>query len=42
MELLRPCLPFANGVASHDTFGRVLALLNAAVFGVSSPGCGPA
>ncbi len=31
-DWLRQCLPFTNGVASHDTFGRVLALLNAAVF----------
>ena len=29
---LRQFLPFANGVASHDTFGRVFALLDAAVF----------
>ena len=29
---LRQFLPFANGVASHDTFGRVFALLNAEVF----------
>ena len=29
---LRQFLPFANGVASHDTFGRVIALLNAEVF----------
>jgi predicted transposase YbfD/YdcC len=29
---LRQFLPFANGIASHDTFGRVFALLDAAVF----------
>jgi len=29
---LRQFLPFSNGVASHDTFGRVFALLNAEVF----------
>ena len=29
---LRRFLPFQNGVASHDTFGRVFALLDAAVF----------
>ncbi len=29
---MRQFLPFANGIASHDTFGRVFALLNAAVF----------
>lgn len=29
---LRQFLPFENGVASHDTFGRVFALLDAAVF----------
>ena len=29
---LRQFLPFANGVASHDTFGRVFALLDAAKF----------
>jgi predicted transposase YbfD/YdcC len=29
---LRRFLPFENGVASHDTFGRVFALLDAAVF----------
>jgi predicted transposase YbfD/YdcC len=29
---LRQFLPFAHGVASHDTFGRVFSLLNAAVF----------
>lgn len=29
---LRQFLPFTNGIASHDTFGRVFALLDAAVF----------
>ena len=29
---LRQFLPFENGTASHDTFGRVFALLDAAVF----------
>jgi len=29
---LRQFLPFAHGVASHDTFGRVFALLDARVF----------
>ena len=29
---LRQFLPFDNGIASHDTFGRVFALLDAAVF----------
>jgi predicted transposase YbfD/YdcC len=29
---LRQFLPFAHGIASHDTFGRVFALLNATVF----------
>jgi hypothetical protein len=29
---LRQFLPFEKGVASHDTFGRVFALLDAAVF----------
>jgi len=28
----RQFLPFENGMASHDTFGRVFALLDAAVF----------
>ena len=32
LEWLRKFLPFAHGVASHDTFGRVFALLKAAVF----------
>jgi predicted transposase YbfD/YdcC len=32
LDWLRQFLPFAHGVASHDTFGRVFALLNAAVF----------
>ena len=29
---LRQFLPFANGMTSHDTFGRVFALLDSAVF----------
>jgi hypothetical protein len=29
---LRQFLPFENGTASHDTFGRVFALLDAAAF----------
>lgn len=32
LDWLRQFLPFAHGIASHDTFGRVFALLNAAVF----------
>lgn len=32
LDWLRQFLPFENGVASHDTFGRVFALLDAAVF----------
>jgi predicted transposase YbfD/YdcC len=32
LEWLRQFLPFENGTASHDTFGRVFALLDAAVF----------
>lgn len=32
LDWLRQFLPFAQGVASHDTFGRVFALLDAAVF----------
>ncbi len=32
LDWLRRFLPFENGVASHDTFGRVFALLDAAVF----------
>ena len=32
LSWLRQFLPFVNGVASHDTFGRVFALLDAAVF----------
>ena len=32
LSWLRQFLPFAKGVASHDTFGRVFALLDAAVF----------
>lgn len=31
-EWLRRFLPFANGIASHDTFGRVFALLDAEIF----------
>ena len=32
LDWLRRFLPFENGVASHDTFGRVFALPDAAVF----------
>jgi predicted transposase YbfD/YdcC len=32
LDWLRRFLPFENGAASHDTFGRVFALLDAAVF----------
>ena len=32
LEWLRRILPFENGVAAHDTFGRVFALLDAAAF----------
>jgi len=32
LSWLRQFLPFENGVASHDTFGRVFALLDAASF----------
>jgi predicted transposase YbfD/YdcC len=32
LDWLRQFLPFAHGIASHDTFGRVFALLNATVF----------
>lgn len=32
LDWLRQFFPFAQGVASHDTFGRVFALLDAAVF----------
>lgn len=32
LSWLRQFLPFANGVASHDTFGRVFALLDSTVF----------
>ncbi len=32
LDWLRRFLPFENGVASHDTFGRVFSLLDAAVF----------
>jgi hypothetical protein len=29
LDWLRQHLPFANGIASHDTFGRVFTLLSA-------------
>lgn len=32
LEWLRKYLPYANGIASHDTFSRVFSLLNAKVF----------
>jgi predicted transposase YbfD/YdcC len=32
LDWLRRHLPFANGIASHDTFGRVFALLSASQF----------
>ena len=32
LEWLRRVLPFENGAAAHDTFGRVFALLDAAAF----------
>ena len=32
LEWLRQHLPFANGIASHDTFGRVFSLLDAQHF----------
>jgi predicted transposase YbfD/YdcC len=32
LEWLRRILPFENGIAAHDTFGRVFALLDAAAF----------
>jgi hypothetical protein len=32
LDRLRRFLPFDNGIASHDTFGRVFARLDAAVF----------
>ena len=32
LNWLRQFLPFENGIASHDTFGRVFALLDSAVF----------
>lgn len=32
LDWLRQHLPFANGIASHDTFGRVFTLLNASQF----------
>jgi hypothetical protein len=32
LDWLRRFPPFENGAASHDTFGRVFALLDAAVF----------
>ena len=31
-DWLRQFLPFANGIAAHDTFGRVFSLLDASVF----------
>lgn len=32
LDWLRQYLPFANGIASHDTFGRVFSLLDATQF----------
>jgi predicted transposase YbfD/YdcC len=32
LDWLRRFLPFANGIAAHDTFGRVFSLLDASVF----------
>lgn len=32
LDWLRQFLPFANGIAAHDTFGRVFSLLDATVF----------
>ena len=32
LDWLRQHLPFANGIASHDTFGRVFSLLDASQF----------
>ena len=32
LHWLRQFLPFANGIAAHDTFGRVFSLLDASVF----------
>lgn len=32
LSWLRRFLPFENGIASHDTFGRVFALLDAGIF----------
>lgn len=32
LDWLRQFLPFENGIASHDTFGRVFALLDSVVF----------
>jgi predicted transposase YbfD/YdcC len=32
LKWLRRVLPFENGIAAHDTFGRVFALLDAAAF----------
>lgn len=32
LDWLRQFLPFANGIAAHDTFGRVFSLLDASVF----------
>jgi hypothetical protein len=29
LDWLRLFLPFANGIAAHDTFGRVISLLDA-------------
>ncbi len=39
LDWLRQFLPFATGIASHDTFGRVFALLNSAVFERCFIGC---
>lgn len=32
LDWLRQFLPLANGIAAHDTFGRVFSLLDASVF----------
>lgn len=32
LDWLRQFLPFANGIAAHDTFGRVFSLLDASLF----------
>lgn len=32
LDWLRQHLPFANGIASHDTFGRVFSLIDATQF----------